>query len=39
MFANFLSLAGINSVDEKRLATLEKQVQNLHDRFPDHIHA
>ena len=39
MFANFLSLAGINSVDEKRLATLEKQVLNLHDRFPDHIHA
>ena len=38
LLANFLTLAGIASLNEAKISALEKQILNLHERFPDHIH-
>jgi len=39
MLANFLNLSGLINLNEDRLAELETQVLNLHERYPEHIHA
>ncbi|XDZ67042.1 aminodeoxychorismate/anthranilate synthase component II [Alphaproteobacteria bacterium LSUCC0684] len=39
MLANFLDLSGLVPRDEDRLLKLEAQILNLHERYPEHIHA